>query len=100
MAGQETCAGENLLNESIEWCNKLYIRCVAMGINPLPAKARPDNFKLNKALWAENDKETRADLNKLKKSKINTNANNKKLYARHDTSRRQALVQIQMLNNG
>ena len=67
IAGQETCAGEDLLNECIEWCNKLNIRCVTMGTDPLPAKARSDDFNLKKALWAENDKEIRADLNKLKK---------------------------------
>ena len=38
-----------------------------MGTDPLPAKARSDDFKLKKALWAENDKEIRADLDKLKK---------------------------------
>ena len=69
IAGQETCAGEDLLNECIEWCKKLNIRCVTMGTDPIPAKARTDEFNLKKALWAENDKEIRADLNKLKKVK-------------------------------
>ena len=40
-----------------------------MGTDPIPAKARTDEFNLKKALWAENDKEIRADLNKLKKVK-------------------------------
>ena len=43
------------------------IRCVTMGTDPLPEKARSDNFKLKKALRAENDEEIQADLNKLKK---------------------------------
>ena len=38
-----------------------------MGTDPLPEKARSDDFKPKKALRAENDKDLRADLNKLKK---------------------------------
>ena len=69
IAGQNTCAGEDLLNECIEWCNKLNIRCVTMGtdLHPLPEKVRSDNLKLKKALWAENDKVIRAEPNKLDK---------------------------------
>ena len=46
VAGQNTCAGEDLLNECKEWCNKLNIRCVTMGTDPIPANARADDFKL------------------------------------------------------
>ena len=54
------------------------------------AKAKLDDFKQKKNLWAENDKEIQADLNKLKKVKdieMPTTKNRKKLLARHDTSR-------------
>ena len=37
--------------------------------NVLLAKARSDDFKLKKALWAENDKEIRLELNKKEKVK-------------------------------
>ena len=63
------CAGADLLNECKEWCNKLNIRCVTMGTDPIPAKARSDDFKFKKALWAENDKEIRLELNKKGKVK-------------------------------
>ena len=53
IVGQDTCAGEDLLNECIEWCNKLNTRCATMGTGPLPEKARSDNFKLKNALWPE-----------------------------------------------
>ena len=69
IVGEETCAGVDLLNECIERCKKLNIRSVTMGTDPNSAKARTDEFNLKKALWAENDKEIRADLNKLKKVK-------------------------------
>ena len=48
IAGQNTCAGEYLLNACIEWCNKLNIRCVTMGTDPLPKKTRSVDFKLNR----------------------------------------------------
>ena len=41
-------------------------------MDPIPAKARTDEFNLKKglwALWAENDKEIRAALNELEKIK-------------------------------
>ena len=44
IAGQYTCPGEDLLNTCREWCNKLNIRCVTMGTDPIPAKARSDEF--------------------------------------------------------
>ena len=69
IAGQNTCAGADLLNECKEWCNKLNIRCVTMGTDPTPANARADDFKLKKALWAENDKEIRLELDKRDKVK-------------------------------
>ena len=69
IAGQETCAGEDLLNKCIEWCKKLNVRCVTMGTDPSQAKARTDEFNLKKALWAENYKEIREALNGLEKVK-------------------------------
>ena len=69
VAEQNMCAGEDLLNECKEWCNKLNIRCVTMGTDPIPAKARSDGFKLKQALWAENNKEIRLELNKKEKVK-------------------------------
>ena len=69
VAGQNTCAGEDLLNECKAWCNKLNIRCVTRGTDPIPANARADDFKLKKALWAENDKEIRLELDQKKKVK-------------------------------
>ena len=59
IGGRQTCAGEDLLNKCIEWCNKLNIRCVTRGTDPIPAKARTDEFNLKKGLWAENNKEIR-----------------------------------------
>ena len=50
IAGQETCAGEDLLNECIEWWKMLNIRCVTMGKDPIPTKATTDEFNLKKAL--------------------------------------------------
>ena len=41
-----------------------------MGTDPTPANARADNFKLKQALWAENDKEIRLELDK--KEKVNS----------------------------
>ena len=35
-----------------------------MGTDPLPEKARSDDFKLRKALWAENDREIQIELDK------------------------------------
>ena len=67
ISGENICAGKDLLNECIEWCNKLNIRCVTMGTDPIPAKARSDDFKLKQALWAENDKEIRTEINKKEK---------------------------------
>ena len=69
LAGQNKCAGEDLLKEYKEWCNKLNIRCVTLGTDPIPAKARSDDFKLKQALWAENDKEIRLELDKKEKVK-------------------------------
>ena len=40
-----------------------------MGTDPIPANARADNFKLKKALWAENDKEIRLELDQKEKVK-------------------------------
>ena len=48
IAGQETCAGEDLLNECNGWCNELNIRCVTVGTDPQPEKARSEDFKLKK----------------------------------------------------
>ena len=67
VAGQNTCAGEDLLNECKAWCNKLNIRCVTRGTDPIPANARADDFKLKKTLWAENNKEIRSELDQIEK---------------------------------
>ena len=67
VAGQNTCAGEDLLNECKAWCNKLDIRCVTMGTDPIPANAKADDFKLKKALWKENYKEIRYELDQKEK---------------------------------
>ena len=40
-----------------------------MGTDPIPAKARTDEFNLKNAICAENDKEIRASLNGLEKVK-------------------------------
>ena len=48
VAGQNTCAGEDLLNECKAWCNKLNIRCVTRGTDPIPANPRNDDYKLKK----------------------------------------------------
>ena len=48
VAVQNTCAGEDLLNECKAWCKKLNIRCVTMGTDPKPANAKADNFKLKR----------------------------------------------------
>ena len=69
VAGQNTWAGEDLLNECKAWCNKLNIRCVTRGTDPIPGNAKADDFKLKKALWAENDKEIRSELDQKEKVK-------------------------------
>ena len=48
IAGRQTCAGEDLLNEFIEWCNKLNIRCVTKGTDPIPARASTDEYNLKR----------------------------------------------------
>ena len=48
--GQSTCAGGDLLNECKEWCKKLNIRFLTRGTDPIPEKARADNFKLKQGL--------------------------------------------------
>ena len=40
-----------------------------MGTDPIPANARANDFKLKKALWTENDKEIRLDLDQREKVK-------------------------------
>ena len=69
IAGQETCAGGDILKECIEWCKQLNVRCLTKETDPISAKARTDKFYLKKVLWAENDKERRENLNELKKVK-------------------------------
>ena len=49
------------------WSKTLDFRCVTKGTDPILAGAKSDDFKLKKGLWAENDKEIRASLDKLKK---------------------------------
>ena len=67
VAGQLTRAGEDLLNECKEWCNKLNIRCITMGTDPIP------NPK--KALWAE----IRVELDQKEKVKNIVMPNYKKM---------------------
>ena len=55
--GQYTCGGGDLLTECKEWCKKLNIRCVTKGTDPIPERARMDEFKLRQGLWRENDKD-------------------------------------------
>ena len=66
---QSTCGGEDLLTECIEWCKKLEIRCVTLGIEKDKEKAQAENLKFKKALWRENDKEIRAEMDTLSKAK-------------------------------
>ena len=54
---QYTCGGGDLLTECKEWCKKLNIRCVTKGTDPIPERARLDEFKLKQGLWKENDKD-------------------------------------------
>ena len=44
------CAGEDLLNECNEWCNKLNVRRVTMETDPKPAEARSEDLKLKKRI--------------------------------------------------
>ena len=67
--GQSTCAGGDLLNECKKWCKKLNIRCVTRGTDPIPEKARADNFKLKQGLWRENDKDIRLEMDQREKVK-------------------------------
>ena len=78
IAGLKTCDGGNLLNECIEWCKKLNVRCVTKGTDPILVGAKSDKFKLKKGLWVENDKEIRVALDKLKKVKYIELPNTKK----------------------
>ena len=66
-AWQNTCAREDLLNECKAWCKKLNIRCVTRGTDPIPENARADDFKLKQALWRENDKEIRSEMDQKDK---------------------------------
>ena len=45
------------------------MRCVTRGTDPIIERAQADNYKIKKGLWAENDKEIRTALDKLKKVK-------------------------------
>ena len=65
--GQNTCAGGDLLNECKAWCKKLNIRCITRGTDPIPENARADDFKLKQALWRENDKYIRLEMDKKDK---------------------------------
>ena len=65
--GQNTCAGGDLLNECKEWCKKLNIRCVTRGTDPIPEKARADDFKLKQGLWRANDKKIRLEMDQKEK---------------------------------
>ena len=65
----QTCDRGDLLNECITWCKTIYVRCVTKGTDQTLAGAKADDFKLKKRLWAENYKEIRVAMDKLKKSK-------------------------------
>ena len=41
--------------------------CYTMGTDPIPAKAKADDLKLKIALWKENDKEIRYELDQKEK---------------------------------
>ena len=56
-----------MLNECKALCKKLNIRCVTRGTDPIPENARADDFKLKQALWRENDKEIRLEINQKEK---------------------------------
>ena len=58
-----------MLNECKAWCKKLNIRCVTRGTDPIPEKARADDFKLKQALWRENDKDIRLEMDQKEKVK-------------------------------
>ena len=51
----QTCEGGDLQNECIKWCKTLDVRCVTKETDPTIARAKEDNFKLKKGLWAENE---------------------------------------------
>ena len=69
IAGMQSFDGGDLLNECITWCKTLDIKCVTKGTDLILERAQANNYKLKKGLWAENDKEIRAALDKLKKVK-------------------------------
>ena len=70
-----------------------------MGTDPTPANARNDNFKLKKALLAENNKEIRLELDQREKVK-NIAMPNTKIERLPDTVRRQIMVQIPLPSIG
>ena len=69
LEGQVTCGGEDLLTECKEWCKKLNISCVTKGVPKDIQKAEEENLKFKKALWRENYKEIRTEMDKLSKVK-------------------------------
>ena len=72
------------------------------GDDPIPAKARADVFKQKKALWAENDKEIRLELDKKEKVKNieMPKKNRKKLPSRSHTFGCEIMVQIPLPDTG
>ena len=48
-------------------CKKLNIRCVTRGTDPIPENARADDFKLKQALWRENEKDIRLEIDQKEK---------------------------------
>ena len=59
----------DLLTECIEWCKKFDIRCITLRIEKDKEKEQAENLKFKKALWRENNKEIRAELESLSKVK-------------------------------
>ena len=62
--GQNTYNGEDLLTECINICKKLNIPCVTKG-----EPEQEDKIIIKKALWRENDKEIKSEMENARKDR-------------------------------
>ena len=69
-----------------------------MGTDPIPERARADDFKFKKGLWRENDKDTRLEMDQREKVRniaMPQTKNRKKLPSTPNHSKCKNLVPIQ-----
>ena len=64
LEGQNTSNGEDLLSECINICKKLNIPCVTKG-----ETKQEEKLLIKKALWRENDKEIKSEMENARKDR-------------------------------